>query len=144
MSHELKWKPPVLHVRLFGAVTHDDLVACCVDAAADWPIADVRYILLDFGNVGAYACTRTDLAMLASGCAQLIYESCCDPHLFIAAAATDRHVLRVLDRCNALGACEVEVFTSAADAERHVGTPYLGRQLDRTRALRRPPPAAVA
>jgi hypothetical protein len=126
----------MLHVRLHGAVTHEDLVSCCADAAADWVDEGVRYALLDFSDAGCCSFAEADLAMMTSACAALTGAFGASACVFVTSVSGGNRLKAMLDRCCALKAHSVEWVASATDAERRIFAAHATRS-EAPRARRR-------
>jgi hypothetical protein len=71
-----------LRIWFYGAVTHNDIVDCCVEMAADPKCQDLNYAVIDFSSADDCSCSASDLSLLATASRRLVGSRRSDPRVF--------------------------------------------------------------
>jgi hypothetical protein len=89
MTYQHKANDDELSIRFCGAVTHHDIVDCCVEMAADPNCENLDYAVIDFSSVSDCSCSAPDLALIATASRRLVGSRRSDPRVFVIMSHSD-------------------------------------------------------
>ena len=116
MAVEFEWEPLGVYTRFSGFITANELVHSVEEIQSDTRFDDIRYVINDLLNVSGFELSAealTDVAILHHGGHRT------SPYFKIVLISADGYLVKTIRNIHKfphLASCQIEVFSTVADA----------------------------